>query len=177
MDVAHMITTHYTSNDRIYNRFMKEYNSFQEDALEGGQCNPSGTISHQFARSIEALAKESFRNGETEEAWLYLNRATQLGMGIFQSNAHDGVAFPFEFDNEYLEVVGKKTSKRTNDTDWLRALFFATIRRNKEAIDFLMTVDNEVFTHSSQAPQNTPFDYALVDLFRTVFTGGIYPRH
>lgn len=170
-----MITTHYTSNDRIYNRFMKEYDKFQLRSVSNLQDDAAWSAPIQFARNIEALAKESFRNGDSEQAWLYLNRATQLGMGIFQSNAYDGVAFPFEFDDEYLEVVGKKTSKRTNDTDWLRALFCATIRRNKEAIDFLMTVDNEVFTHSSQAPQNTPFDYALVDLFRAVFTGGDLP--
>jgi len=154
---------------------VKLYKESDKDRIELIQKYPYINFNNFMNESIEALAEESFRNGETEEAWLYLNRATQLGMGIFQSNAHDGIAFPFEFDNEYLEVVGKKTSKRTNDTDWLRALFCAIIRRNQGAIDFLMTVDNEVFTHSSQAPQNTPFDYALADLFRTVFKGGDLP--
>ena len=167
-----MIKTHYTSNDRIYNRFMKEYDKFQLRSVSNLQDDAAWSAPIQFARNIEALAKESFRNGETEEAWLYLNRATQLGMGIFQSNAHDGVAFPFEFDNEYLEVVGKKTPHDTDESDWLKALFFATIRRNKEAIDFLMTVKDEVFAASSLGAQNTPFNYALVDLFRAVFTGG-----
>jgi len=154
---------------------VKLYKESDKDRIELIQKYPYINFNNFMNESIEALAEESFRNGETEDAWLYLNRATQLGMGIFQSNAHDGVAFPFEFDNEYLEVVGKKTPQYTDESDWLKALFFAIIRRNQGAIDFLMTVKDEVFAASSLGAQNTPFDYALVDLFRAVFTGGDLP--
>jgi len=165
-----MIKSHYSFAQRSYDRAIKLYNRLQEGGLGRIQEDPSHGLHNHFKRNlIDTFPMEAIENPNGYHAWLYLLRASQLGHGIFQSNANDGQAFPFFYDDEYLEVVGKKNPENAEHPVWLLALYAAIIVRNQEAIDFLTTIDNEVFVNSNYGNQLKPFDYALADLLKGLF--------
>ncbi len=169
-----MIKNHYTTNEYAYEDTLEDYSDWQAQTTELLQKHPGDNFYKFMRENLCTLAEEvAYHNyQETENAWLYLLRATQLGVGIFQSNANDGKGFPFAFDNDYIEVIGKKTGYRTNEDDYTKVLFCAIITRNQEAITELMAIPNSVFAESNLGEQNTEFAYALVDLYRAIFTGG-----
>ncbi|MBB1335988.1 MULTISPECIES: immunity 49 family protein [unclassified Pseudoalteromonas] len=165
-----MIKSHYSFAQRSYERAIKLYNRLQEDEITMIQKNPGYQMYFSFKTNlIDTFPMEAIENPNSYHAWLYLLRASQLGLGIFQSNANDGQAFPFFYDDEYLEVVGKKNPENAEHPVWLLALYAAIIVRNQEAIDFLTTIDNEVFVNSNYGNQLKPFDYALADLLKGLF--------
>lgn len=165
-----MIKSHYSFAQRSYDRVIKLYNRLQEGGLGRIQEDPSHGLHNHFKRNlIDTFPMEAIENPNGYHAWLYLLRASQLGHGIFQSNANDGQAFAFFYDDEYLEVVGKKNPENAEHPVWLLALYAAIIVRNQEAIDFLTTIDNEVFVNSNYGNQLKPFDYALADLLKGLF--------
>uniref|UniRef100_UPI0018F6B0C8 immunity 49 family protein n=1 Tax=Pseudoalteromonas sp. bablab_jr010 TaxID=2755063 RepID=UPI0018F6B0C8 len=47
--------------------------------------------------------------------------------------------------------------------------YSSIIARNNEAINYLITVDNDVFKQARLSEQRTPFDYALSDLLKGLF--------
>ncbi len=148
----------------------QRYKKHEEKNVPRIQKNPSLGLQTQFKRNlIESFPMEAIENPNGYHAWLYLLRASQLGHGIFQSNANDGQAFAFFYDYEYLEVIGKKNPENAEHPVWLLALYAAIIVRNQEAIDFLTTIDNEVFVNSNYGNQRKPFDYALADLLKGLF--------
>ncbi|MBB1471103.1 immunity 49 family protein [Pseudoalteromonas sp. SG41-2] len=165
-----MIKSHYSFAQRSYERAIKLYNRLQEDEITMIQKNPGYQMYFSFKTNlIDTFPMEAIENPNSYHAWLYLLRASQLGLGIFQSNANDGQAFPFFYDDEYLEVVGKKNPENAEHPVWLLALYAAIIVRNQDAIDFLTTIDNEVFVNSNYGNQLKPFDYALADLLKGLF--------
>ncbi|MBB1369019.1 immunity 49 family protein [Pseudoalteromonas sp. SR44-5] len=165
-----MIKSHYSFAQRSYERAIKLYNRLQEDEITMIQKNPGYQMYFSFKTNlIDTFPMEAIENPNGYHAWLYLLRASQLGLGIFQSNANDGQAFPFFYDDEYLEVVGKKNPENAEHPVWLLALYAAIIVRNQDAIDFLTTIDNEVFVNSNYGNQLKPFDYALADLLKGLF--------
>ncbi len=148
----------------------ERYKKHEEKNIPRIQKNPSLGLQTQFKRNlIESFPMEAIENPNSYHAWLYLLRASQLGHGIFQSNANDGQAFAFFYDDEYLEVIGKKNPENAEHPVWLLALYAAIIVRNQEVIDFLTTIDNEVFVNSNYGNQLKPFDYALADLLKGLF--------
>lgn len=165
-----MIKSHYSFAQRSYERAIKLYNRLQEDEITMIQKNPGYQMYFSFKTNlIDTFPMEAIENPNSYHAWLYLLRASQLGLGIFQSNANDGQAFPFFYDDEYLEVIGKKNPENAEHPVWLLALYAAIIVRNQDAIDFLTTIDNEVFVNSNYGNQLKPFDYALADLLKGLF--------
>ena len=165
-----MIKSHYSFAKVSYEHMCQRYKKHEEKNVPRIQKNPSLGLQTQFKRNlIESFPMEAIENPNGYHAWLYLLRASQLGHGIFQSNANDGQAFPFFYDDEYLEVVGKKNPENAEHPVWLLALYAAIIVRNQEAIDFLTTIDNEVFVNSNYGNQLKPFDYALADLLKGLF--------
>ena len=165
-----MIKSHYSFAKVSYEHMCERYKKHEEKNVPRIQKNPSLGLQTQFKRNlIESFPMEAIENPNGYHAWLYLLRASQLGHGIFQSNANDGQAFPFFYDDEYLEVVGKKNPENAEHPVWLLALYAAIIVRNQEAIDFLTTIDNEVFVNSNYGNQLKPFDYALADLLKGLF--------
>ncbi|MBB1424699.1 immunity 49 family protein [Pseudoalteromonas sp. SG43-7] len=165
-----MIKSHYSFAKVSYEHMCERYKKHEEKNIPRIQKNPSLGLQTQFKRNlIESFPMEAIENPNGYHAWLYLLRASQLGLGIFQSNANDGQAFPFFYDDEYLEVVGKKNPENAEHPVWLLALYAAIIVRNQDAIDFLTTIDNEVFVNSNYGNQLKPFDYALADLLKGLF--------
>jgi len=165
-----MIKSHYSFAQRSYERAIKLYGRLQVDEIAMIQKNPGYQMHFSFKTNlIDTFPMEAIENPNSYHAWLYLLRASQLGHGIFQSNANDGQAFAFFYDDEYLEVVGKKNPENAEHPVWLLALYAAIIVRNQEAIDFLTTIDNEVFVNSNYGNQLKPFDYALADLLKGLF--------
>ncbi|MBB1291514.1 immunity 49 family protein [Pseudoalteromonas sp. SR41-4] len=165
-----MIKSHYSFAKVSYEHMCERYKKHEEKNIPRIQKKPSLGLQTQFKRNlIESFPMEAIENPNGYHAWLYLLRASQLGLGIFQSNANDGQAFPFFYDDEYLEVVGKKNPENAEHPVWLLALYAAIIVRNQEAIDFLTTIDNEVFVNSNYGNQLKPFDYALADLLKGLF--------
>ena len=173
-----MIKSHYSFAQRSYERAIKLYNRLQEDEITMIQKNPGYQMYFSFKTNlIDTFPMEAIKNPNSYHAWLYLLRASQLGLGIFQSNANDGQAFPFFYDNEYLEVIGKKNPENAEHPVWLLALYAAIIVRNQDAIDFLTTIDNEVFVNSNYGNQLKPFDYALADLLKGLFNSNADLAH
>ncbi|GAA66645.1 immunity 49 family protein [Pseudoalteromonas sp. BSi20429] len=165
-----MIKSHYSFAQRSYDRAIKLYNRLQEGGLGRIQEDPSHGLHNHFKRNlIDTFPMEAIENPNSYHAWLYLLRASQLGHGIFQSNANDGQAFAFFYDDEYLEVIGKADDYGTKHATWLEALYAAIIVRNQDAIDFLTTIDNDVFRQARLGDQRKPFDYALADLLKGLF--------
>ena len=165
-----MIKSHYSFAKVSYEHMCERYKKHEEKNVPRIQKNPSLGLQTQFKRNlIESFPMEAIENPNSYHAWLYLLRASQLGHGIFQSNANDGQAFAFFYDDEYLEVIGKKNPENAEHPVWLLALYAAIIVRNQEAIDFLTTIDNEVFVNSNYGNQLKPFDYALADLLKGLF--------
>ncbi|MBG9990681.1 MULTISPECIES: immunity 49 family protein [unclassified Pseudoalteromonas] len=165
-----MIKSHYSFAKVSYEHMCERYKKHEEKNIPRIQKNPSLGLQTQFKRNlIESFPMEAIENPNSYHAWLYLLRASQLGHGIFQSNANDGQAFAFFYDDEYLEVIGKKNPENAEHPVWLLALYAAIIVRNQEVIDFLTTIDNEVFVNSNYGNQLKPFDYALADLLKGLF--------
>jgi len=165
-----MIKSHYSFAQRSYDRAINLYNRLQEGEAGKIQKNPSHQMHSRFKTNlIDTFPMEAIENPNGYHAWLYLLRASQLGHGIFQSNANNGQAFAFFYDDEYLEVIGKKNPENAEHPVWLLALYAAIIVRNQEAIGFLTTIDNEVFVNSNYGNQLKPFDYALADLLKGLF--------
>ncbi|MDN3389442.1 hypothetical protein QMA11_22065, partial [Pseudoalteromonas sp. APC 4017] len=165
-----MIKTHYSYAKIIYEEMVEDYEEHEEKNIPRIQKNPSLGLYTQFKRNlIESFPMEAIENPNSYHAWLYLLRASQLGHGIFQSNANDGKAFSFFYDDEYLEVIGKKNPENAEHPVWLLALYTAIIVHNQAALDFLTAIDNEVFVNSNYSNQLKPFDYALADLLKGLF--------
>ena len=165
-----MIKSHYSFAKVSYEHMCERYKKHEEKNIPRIQKNPSLGLYTQFKRNlIESFPMEAIENPNGYHAWLYLLRASQLGHGIFQSNANDGQAFPFFYDDEYLEVIGKADDYGTKHATWLEALYAAIIVRNQDAIDFLATIDNQVFSKARLGDQRKPFDYALADLLKGLF--------
>jgi len=165
-----MIKSHYSFAQRSYDRAINLYNRLQEGEAGKIQKNPSHQMHSRFKTNlIDTFPMEAIENPNSYHAWLYLLRASQLGHGIFQSNANNGQAFAFFYDDEYLEVIGKTDDYGTKHATWLEALYAAIIVRNQDAIDFLITIDNDVFRQARLGDQRKPFDYALADLLKGLF--------
>jgi len=171
-----MIKSHYTINQRIYDRMLKQQDRYNRLGAELLQNYPEQNMQGIMEQHIEALVKESTRNNGSQLAWRCLKCASDLGRGVFESNANDGVAFPFAYDGEYLEVTGKKTDFSTGEPNWFKSLQCAVSVRDSDAISYLMTVRNEVLSQSSMGDQMREFDYARLDLYRAIFTGGNIPQ-
>ena len=165
-----MIKSHYSFAQRSYERAIKLYGRLQVDEIAMIQKNPGYQMHFSFKTNlIDTFPMEAIENPNGYHAWLYLLRASQLGHGIFQSNANDGQAFAFFYDDEYLGVIGKTDDYGTKHATWLEALYAAIIVRNQDAIDFLITIDNDVFRQVRLGDQRKPFDYALADLLKGLF--------
>ena len=165
-----MIESHYSFAQVSYDRTIKLYNRLFEGHIARIQEDPSHALPIHFNRNlIDTFPMEAIQNPNSYHAWLYVIRASQLGHGIFQSNAHDGQPFPFFYDDEYIEVIGKKDDYGTKHNNWLLAFYSSIIARNNEAINYLITVDNDVFKQARLSEQRTPFDYALSDLLKGLF--------
>jgi len=170
-----VIKNHYSNNEEIHADITERADrSGSERMLQVIQKNPQDKMYVWMELNLEAFADEVLFHQfkETNKAWTYLNRATQLGVGIFQSNANDGKTFPFALDNSYIEVMGKKTGYRTDESVWCQVLYSAIILRHQESIRELMSVDNKIFEASNFGPQIKEFDYARTDLYRAIFTNG-----
>ena len=170
-----MINTHYKINEIIYKRAIKKINLVDITKMyEVIQNHPDEKFYMWMNAYLEAFVKESVFKFDNDrgDAWHYLLRATQLGVGIFQSNSNHGKTFPFAFDNGYTEVTGKKTGYRTDESEWCKILYCAIILRHQESISELMLVDNKIFEASNFGPQIKEFDYARTDLYRAIFSNG-----
>ena len=66
-------------------------------------------------------------------------------------------------------MIGKKDDYGTKHNNWLLAFYSSIIARNNEAINYLITVDNDVFKQARLSEPRTPFDYALSDLLKGFF--------
>ncbi len=165
-----MIESHYSFAQVSYDRTIKLYSRLRENELAMIQKNPGYQMHTRLKTNlIDTFPMEAIQNPNSYHAWLYVIRASQLGHGIFQSNAHDGQPFPFFYDDEYIEVIGKKDDYGTKHNNWLLAFYSSIIARNNEAINYLITVDNDVFKQARLSEQRTPFDYALSDLLKGLF--------
>ena len=165
-----MIESHYSFAQVSYDHMVERYKKHEDKNILRIQKNPSLGLYTQFTRNIiDSFPMEAIQNPNSYHAWLYVIRASQLGHGIFQSNAHDGQPFPFFYDDEYIEVIGKKDDYGTKHNNWLLAFYSSIIARNNEAINYLITVDNDVFKQARLSEQRTPFDYALSDLLKGLF--------
>jgi len=165
-----MIESHYSFAKLSYDEMFEEYIRHEDKNIPRIQKNPRLGLHTQFTRNIiDSFPMEAIQNPNSYHAWLYVIRASQLGHGIFQSNAHDGQPFPFFYDDEYIEVIGKKDDYGTKHNNWLLAFYSSIIARNNEAINYLITVDNDVFKQARLSEQRTPFDYALSDLLKGLF--------
>ena len=165
-----MIESHYSFSQVSYDHMVERYKKHEDKNIPRIQKNPSLGLYTQFTRNIiDSFPMEAIQNPNSYHAWLYVIRASQLGHGIFQSNAHDGQPFPFFYDDEYIEVIGKKDDYGTKHNNWLLAFYSSIIARNNEAINYLITVDNDVFKQARLSEQRTPFDYALSDLLKGLF--------
>ena len=165
-----MIESHYSFSQVSYDHMVERYKKHEDKNILRIQKNPSLGLYTQFTRNIiDSFPMEAIQNPNSYHAWLYVIRASQLGHGIFQSNAHDGQPFPFFYDDEYIEVIGKKDDYGTKHNNWLLAFYSSIIARNNEAINYLITVDNDVFKQARLSEQRTPFDYALSDLLKGLF--------
>ena len=165
-----MIENHYSFAKLSYDEMVEEYIRHEDKNIPRIQKNPRLGLHTQFTRNIiDSFPMEAIQNPNSYHAWLYVIRASQLGHGIFQSNAHDGQPFPFFYDDEYIEVIGKKDDYGTKHNNWLLAFYSSIIARNNEAINYLITVDNDVFKQARLSEQRTPFDYALSDLLKGLF--------
>lgn len=170
-----MIKNHYSNNEEIHADITERADrSGSERMLQVIQKNPQDKMYVWMELNLEAFADEVlfYQLEETKKAWTYLNRANQLGVGIFQSNANDGKTFPFALGNSYIEVMGKKTGYRTDESIWCQVLYCAIILRHQESISELMLVDNKIFEASNFGPQIKEFDYARTDLYRAIFKNG-----
>ena len=165
-----MIESHYSFAQVSYDHMVERYKKHEDKNIPRIQKNPRLGLYTQFTRNIiDSFPMEAIQNPNSYHAWLYVIRASQLGHGIFQSNAHDGQPFPFFYDDEYIEVIGKKDDYGTKHNNWLLAFYSSIIARNNEAINYLITVDNDVFKQARLSEQRTPFDYALSDLLKGLF--------
>ena len=165
-----MIESHYSFSQVSYDHMVERYKKHEDKNIPRIQKNPRLGLHTQFTRNIiDSFPMEAIQNPNSYHAWLYVIRASQLGHGIFQSNAHDGQPFPFFYDDEYIEVIGKKDDYGTKHNNWLLAFYSSIIARNNEAINYLITVDNDVFKQARLSEQRTPFDYALSDLLKGLF--------
>ena len=169
-----MIESHYSFAQVSYDRTIKLYNRLQVDEIEMIQKNPGYQMHFSFNTNlINTFPMEAIQNPNSYHAWLYVIRASQLGHGIFQSNAHDGQPFPFFYDDEYLEVTGKRDPEHAEHPVWLLALYSSIIARNHVAIAYLTAIDNDVFKTSNYGNQLKPFDYALSDLLKGLFNPSV----
>ncbi|MCG9736229.1 immunity 49 family protein [Pseudoalteromonas shioyasakiensis] len=165
-----MIESHYSFAQVSYDRTIKLYSRLRENELAMIQKNPGYQMHTRLKTNlIDTFPMEAIQNPNSYHAWLYVIRASQLGHGIFQSNAHDGQPFPFFYDDEYLEVVGKRDPEHAEHPVWLLTLYSSIIARNHDAIAYLTAIDNDVFKTSNYGNQLKPFDYALANIFKGLF--------
>lgn len=168
-----MIKSHYSYAQITYDYMVEEYIEDDEDSLFFIKSGGGKSLYDEFKRNlITSFPLEALENPNGENAWLYLTRGQQMALAAFQSNASIGKPFLVAYDNDFIEVIGEADDYSTKVEVWLPALYSAIILRNKQAIDFLITIDNSVFAEASLGEQNRPFDYALVDLLKAVFTPG-----
>ncbi|MCF2922259.1 immunity 49 family protein [Pseudoalteromonas sp. APAL1] len=165
-----MIESHYSFAQVSYDRTIKLYSRLRENELAMIQKNPGYQMHTRLKTNlIDTFPMEAIQNPNSYHAWLYVIRASQLGHGIFQSDAHDGQPFPFFYDDEYLEVTGKRDPEHAEHPVWLLAFFSSIIARNHDAIAYLTAIDNDVFKTSNYGNQLKPFDYALANLLKGLF--------
>ena len=165
-----MIESHYSFAQVSYDHMVERYKKHEDKNIPRIQKNPRLGLHTQFTRNIiDSFPMEAIQNPNSYHAWLYVIRASQLGHGIFQSNAHDGQPFPFFYDDEYLEVTGKRDPEHAEHPVWLLALYSSIIARNHDAIAYLTAIDNDVFKTANYGNQLRPFDYALSDLLKGLF--------
>ncbi|GGF02997.1 immunity 49 family protein [Pseudoalteromonas gelatinilytica] len=166
-----MIESHYSFSQVSYDHMVERYKKHEDKNIPRIQKNPSLGLYTQFTRNIiDSFPMETIQNPNSYHAWLYVIRASQLGHGIFQSNAHHGQPFPFFYDDEYLEVTGKRDPEHAEHPMWLLALYSSIIARNHDAIAYLTAIDNDVFKTSNYGNQLKPFDYALANLLKGLFS-------
>jgi len=165
-----MIESHYSFAQVSYDRTIKLYSRLRENELAMIQKNPGYQMHTRLKTNlIDTFPMEAIQNPNSYHAWLYVIRASQLGHGIFQSDAHDGQPFPFFYDDEYLEVTGKRDPEHAEHPVWLLAFFSSIIARNHDAIAYLTAIDNDVFKTSNYGNQLKPFNYALANLLKGLF--------
>ena len=98
-----MIESHYSFAQVSYDRTIKLYSRLRENELAMIQKNPGYQMHTRLKTNlIDTFPMEAIQNPNSYHAWLYVIRASQLGHGIFQSNAHDGQPFPFFYYDEYI---------------------------------------------------------------------------
>jgi len=166
-----MIKNHYIYAQRIYDEMIERNINRDKKILPFIKKGRGVVLFDEFKRNlITSFPLEALENPNSQNAWLYLTRGQQMGLVVFKSNANPGKPFMVAYDNDFIEVTGQESDYSTKIEVWLPAFYSAIIMRNKDAIDFLITVDNSVLAKAELGDQNRPFDYALVDLLKAVFT-------
>ncbi|MEQ3530444.1 immunity 49 family protein (plasmid) [Pseudoalteromonas piscicida] len=166
-----MIKNHYTYAPDTYKRSQELYNKLSDNrVIEGIKNKPHTAISRLYKKNLKTLFIEALEHPNSQNAWKYLVRAQELSLGIFQSNDNPGKPFKLCYDNQLIELNGALDSEEADIFNWPTAMYLAIITRNQDAIDYLIQVDDSVFKAANYAEQFTPFDYALVDLLKSIFT-------
>lgn len=166
-----MIKNHYTYAQASYEDSQDSYNRFPDElTLTAIRNKPQSALSTFLTTNLRTFPLEALENPNSKNAWKYLTRAQELGLGIFQSNDNPSKPFQLHYDNQVIEVVGALDPEGADIFNWPKAMYLAIITRNQDAIDYLIQVDDSVFKAANYAEQFTPFDYALVDLLKSIFT-------
>lgn len=169
-----MIESHFTHEHLDHTDMLAE-NDSHEDHWPDIQRNPFTEVPRLFKRNCDVLLPiAALIEPNENRTWGCLLRAQSLGMGIFESNERSGNAFPFRIIDDHVMVVGRRDYVNTNYQTWLTTFYLSILARSFEweGIEYLKSIDISILENAELGASLTPFNFALVELLKTVFTSG-----
>jgi len=170
-----MIENHFKYKHLNYGEMVVEYDSHEDENWPRIQQNPSIELPRQLKRnSVDLFPIAALVAPNANRTWGYLLRAQSLGNAIFESNENDGKSFPLCYVQDHVLVTGQRDKVNASYKTWLTAFYISILARKLdiEGILYLDSIDYSVFKSAESGPALTPFNFALADLLKAVFTSG-----
>lgn len=135
--------------------------------LEGVRNNPVECISYNINLALEVFSDSLSAQLPEKDALKHLRLLKDLGVANFVSSMNDGKTISLPFGDARLEIVGEATTAYMNTDTWLKAYYAAIVIRDRNAIDILCKVPEEIFLGANIKPDE--FDLAFVRASKGLF--------
>jgi len=129
--------------------------------------SPKNALNSAFDESMKIFALKQFVDRTEFNSINDLNIANCSGISHYRLNVNDGKPIQFTVEGKTFQTTGQYTEDFFYFDRWLRHLCVAITLRDNAAIQFLCSINKEVFQNVRLA--NMPIDDVLMDFIQGMF--------
>jgi len=150
--------------------YYEEEKNYYEEVLNtlGAKIkNNPRIIGSQFNRVFESLGTSFLLNEKKTDILKYLTLLKGLKRAVFTLALNNKRKVSIPFLGKTLNVIGKETTEYVDFDVWLNCFYLSIILRDRESIDFLISVPDEVMKNANV--RGLEFDYHFIKFYKGLF--------